>query len=138
DAAGHDALDGPEAAIDHPTSRMARLLRRFAAHGIRVVASFLFLMTFLADAGAQSLASCERAASQWASACAEANEISLVPLRCAAGFATFRVSGVDVALDVEVRATPNEAFRRAGQRGLSPIGEFEDWSAEPESLRAAF
>ena len=95
-------------------------------------------MTFLADAGAQSLASCERAASQWASACAEANEISLVPLRCAAGFATFRVSGVDVALDVEVRATPNEAFRRAGQRGLSPIGEFEDWSAEPESLRAAF
>lgn len=131
-------LDDPGAVADHARSRMARLFRRIVLHAFAVVASLLLLMTYVADAGAQGLSSCERAARQWASSCAEVSALSLVPLQCASGFATFRVSGPDVSLDVEVRPTPKEAFRQAGNRGLSPIGEFADWSAAPEGLRAAF
>jgi len=127
-------LDKADRLADHPRPRMARL-GGIVGHGVRILASLLFVLAFVADARATT---CDVAASQWAAECAAQGGIDVKPLRCSSGFASFRVDHRGASLDVEVRSDGGPAFRRVGRYGVSPIGEFADWSAEPEELRSAF
>ena len=86
-----------------------------------------------ADTGA-----CKSVASDWLAGCPDARHLRMTRAECPPG-------GVVLWLDVEgghtLRVQVSEAnegsFRRAGSLGLSPVGEYPDWSKEPESVRAA-
>lgn len=96
------------------------------------------LLAFASGPAHAQASRCESAAREWASQCAAKQAISLSPLRCTFGFASFRAAHEGAVLDVEVRADARGAFRIAGNRGLSPLGEFPDWSATPAALQSAF
>lgn len=88
-------------------------------------------------ASAQGEPLCEEPVQKWASRCASDESMTVSPHRCVSGFATFRAEHEGAILDIELRAHPKGTFRTAGTRGISPIGEFADWSAAPSSLRTA-
>jgi hypothetical protein len=77
---------------------------------------------------------CEEPIAAWIGRCAQAEQIALSPSHCPADKIVVRVGG-DAKLSVEIARARAGSFRRAGEVGLSPVGEFADWSAEPEARR---
>jgi len=59
------------------------------------------------------------------------------PLRCPPGKVIVHAGGGDVGVTVEVAPASERSFRRVGPLGASPVGEFADWSLEPEARRQA-
>src|SRR6185436_18238690 len=57
---------------------------------------------------------------------------------CAGDLVTVDLGTSSGALRVEIAPASERSFHRAGPLGLSPVGEFADWDAEPAGLRAAF
>lgn len=47
------------------------------------------------------------------------------------------VRAPEAKLDVEIRARSERSFRSAGELGLSPVGQFADWSKESDARRKA-
>jgi hypothetical protein len=102
------------------------------------LAAVLFGVSVLAasaTAPAQGRA-CTEAIADWASRCAHAERIELSPSHCPPGRIVVRAEG-DAPTSVELGAATRSSFRRAGEIGLSPIGEFADWSKEPPARRRA-
>lgn len=80
---------------------------------------------------------CSQEVAEWARRCAEQHGIELAPAHCPPGRLVLRLGG-PAAVDVEIGPARPESFRRVGELGLSPVGEFADWSAEPAARRRAF
>ncbi len=81
---------------------------------------------------------CDDAAHAWVRSCAAEQAISMSLESCPSGVAivSVRPNG-GPPLRVEVSTKPS-AFLRVNDVGLSPIGDFPDWSREPETTRHAF
>jgi hypothetical protein len=75
---------------------------------------------------------CADAIAGWASRCARTERIEISPSHCPPGRLVVRVGG-EAPTSVEIGPAGPGSFRRAGALGLSPIGEFADWSKEPEA-----
>jgi hypothetical protein len=84
---------------------------------------------------ARADSTCGAAASAWAARCGAAEDARVIALHCEPGLLSVMVEseGESLAVDVSARS---EAFRRAGRLGLSPIGQFSDWSKTPPGLRS--
>lgn len=102
-----------------------------------------FLVAMLAIVGSAEARSeapppCFSAAKAWAASCASSQGIDVSPIHCSSQLASFRLGHEGAALDVEIRSDGANAFRQVGSYGLSPIGEFPDWSSAPLPIREAF
>lgn len=84
---------------------------------------------------ADSAPACDAAIQAWARRCAAREALAAVNVTCPAGRL---VLTTEPGLGVEIVADAARAFRAAGQLGLSPVGSFPDWNAEPLARRAAF
>ncbi|HPB97341.1 MAG TPA: hypothetical protein PKW66_15590 [Polyangiaceae bacterium] len=59
-------------------------------------------------------------------------------LRCPPGRVIVMVGEGEYATAVDIAPASSQSFRKAGELGASPIGQYADWSAEPEARRHAF
>ncbi|TKC95223.1 SGNH/GDSL hydrolase family protein [Polyangium fumosum] len=77
----------------------------------------------------------------WIAACADAEHLGLTAFDCFAdqGSLTHVIVEAkgEAALRVDIARDGSRSFRRVGQAGLSPLGQFEDWNAEPEPRKRA-
>lgn len=74
---------------------------------------------------------CDPGIAAWLERCSSRFEL----VTCHRGVVVVRAP--DARLDVELRARSERSFRSAGALGLSPVGQFPDWSRESEARRAA-
>lgn len=75
---------------------------------------------------------CAEEVTDWLARCDAAQHLTVKPLACPKGMVVVEVS----ALRIEI-THDRPAFRRVGPLGLSPLGDFADWSkVEPEKRRA--
>ena len=83
---------------------------------------------------------CERAHAPWLERCRAAGGPATSVVVCPPGAVVVRVQPLDPSepFDVELGAASRRSFRVAGSVGISPVGEFPDWYAEPEPRQAAF
>jgi hypothetical protein len=77
---------------------------------------------------------CSEEQRAWAAECARTSGIAIDAARCPSGRL---IVSSPVPLEVEIRRG-DQGLRVSAGFGLSPVGEFADWSAEPASRRAAF
>ncbi len=73
----------------------------------------------------------------WVEACGASQAISLEARACPSGVVVVHAGAADAGLTVELSAASPAAFERAGVIGLSPVGSFPDWSAEPQERQDA-
>ncbi|MCE7895034.1 MAG: hypothetical protein DYH12_35895, partial [Sorangiineae bacterium PRO1] len=73
---------------------------------------------------------CDPGIAAWLERCSPRFEL----VACHRGVVVVRAP--DARLDVELRARSERSFRSAGALGLSPVGQFPDWSKESEARRA--
>lgn len=86
---------------------------------------------------AAQYAACDAETVAWVEACAREEGIALEASRCDEGLLVVaHASGDDGVLQIEVRPGAG-GFRRAGDVGVSPIGEFSDWLEVPASWQRA-
>ena len=89
-----------------------------------------------ADGHAQG--TCEGEHGPWLRQCALRTGVAMQPLRCPPGKVIVHAGDGDGGVTVEVAPASERSFRRVGPLGASPVGEFADWSLEPEARRQAF
>ncbi len=95
-------------------------------------------LSVLVCAKVHAQGTCERTQGTWLQQCAQRTGVAMRPLRCPPGRVIVHVGEGDAALTVEVASASERSFRRVGPIGASPVGEFADWSREPEASRRAF
>ncbi len=81
---------------------------------------------------------CLDAAKAWLASCPTTRDLELVNATCPTGGVVIVVEPLGGApLRVEVTRSKERGFRRAGDLGISPVGEFTDWNREPREARDA-
>ncbi len=78
---------------------------------------------------------CEPELEAWVARCEKSQGQALEIVTCDRGVLVVRSRGA--RLDVELRVKSERSFRSAGALGLSPVGQFSDWSGESEPRRQA-
>jgi len=104
----------------------------------RVVAG-LFCAALCAGSPGATLAGegetlCAPAVQTWLDACAGAEQQKLQAIHCVDDHVVIEVAG-DPPLRLDIARDGRKSFRRAGNAGISPIGQFDDWNRAPESSR---
>lgn len=94
-----------------------------------------------AETGQAPRGACAPPVKAWIAACADAEHVGLEVFECFGdrGSSTHVIVEAkgEAALRVDITRDGSRSFRRVGQAGLSPLGQFEDWNAEPEPRRRA-
>lgn len=90
------------------------------------IALAVLAQSWIADASP----ACDPGIAAWVERCSPRFEL----VACHRGVVVVRAP--DARLDVELRARSERSFRSAGALGLSPVGQFPDWSKESEARRA--
>ncbi|MRG95006.1 SGNH/GDSL hydrolase family protein [Polyangium spumosum] len=88
------------------------------------------------EAGGAARGVCAPTVEAWIAACADAEYLELGAFECLSDRVIVEAGG-DAALRFDVARDGSRSFRRVGRAGLSPLGEFPDWNAEPEPRRRA-
>jgi hypothetical protein len=88
------------------------------------------------EAGEASRGACAPPVEAWIAACAKAEHLELAALECFPDRVIVEARS-DAALRIDIARDGSRSFQRVGQAGLSPLGEFADWGAEPEPRRHA-
>ncbi len=91
-------------------------------------------------AGSQSAdaSTCQERVQDWSARCEARRQIRFAATQCPeAGMVLLDLAG-DPPLRVEMRRSNATAFRRAGAWGLSPVGDFADWSRVDPRMRERF
>ena len=84
-------------------------------------------------------AACDDAARAWAARCSAGEGVAVAPELCLPGVLTVVATAPGgVPLRVEIDRAGRRGFARAGSAGVSPVGEFADWAAEPAPTHRAF
>lgn len=96
-----------------------------------ILLACLLLLTGLRSSARAS----ESPVTAWGLGCPKERGLTVVGAFAAEGMVSFDVQPGDLRL--EVRLASGRSFRRAGRYGVSPVGQFADWSAEPEVRRRA-
>jgi hypothetical protein len=82
---------------------------------------------------------CPEESQTWVEACAKRSGIPIALRACHQGRVVLAVSPTQGhAFDVEIRRGAEGAFRSVGDFAVLPVGQFPDWSKEPEARRDAF
>lgn len=102
-----------------------------------LLAALLPALFLAARAHAQTPNPCPGPVLAWVDACAAAQAVPLETRACPGGAVIVHAGTDDAGVTVELAAASAASFERAGVIGLSPIGSFPDWSAEPEARREA-
>lgn len=134
--------------IGVPTRSASASRRRRGGAGAWACLAALALTLFAAvtraqprDAGADdpsSLGACAPAVVAWSRACAQRHSLTLNALHCPMpGMVLVDLAG-GRPLRVELRRADARAFHREGAWGLSPVGDFADWSQVDADVRARF
>ena len=98
-----------------------------------VVATLILLAPTFAFAD-----TCEQATQGWLDRCHQRSGLSMRVVGCPPGRVLLHVElAPATSLDLEISRSARAPFRRVNSYGLSPVGEFADWSKEPEARRAA-
>ncbi|MGE3670863.1 MAG: hypothetical protein AB7K71_14445 [Polyangiaceae bacterium] len=111
-----------------------QVVRHWSA--LRYGVAFLSLLATLAVLSSTAWAGCPEQVA-WAKQCDDGNfrfEVQACPAGVIVG--TARIKGGD-RLPIEVKAATQGSFRRVGDTGVQPIGEFADWNTQPKSQRDA-
>lgn len=104
-----------------------------------MLALVLAVMVMLIPRSAAAESPCSAQVEAWVEACAAASERSMVADACPSGMLIVRVDLGDAGeLRVELRRPAEPALETIGELGLSPIGEFPQWSEAPVAIREAF
>ncbi len=99
------------------------------------VAALLTLLATPATAGTDT--ACGVHAARWVDACPALSPAKLTDTLCPPGAVVLTFTARDGArLELEITRARPHSFRRAGPLGVSPVGEFADWSSEPDGVRA--
>ncbi|MDI1476268.1 SGNH/GDSL hydrolase family protein [Polyangium sp. y55x31] len=88
------------------------------------------------ETGGAARGTCAPPVEAWVTACADAEHLDLGALECFPDRVIVEAKG-DAALRFDIARDGSRSFRRVGQAGLSPLGQFPDWGAEPEPRRRA-
>ena len=75
---------------------------------------------------------------EWLRDCAKQTGVPMCVVRNGEATVVVAAGEGSTKLEIELSEASNEAFRRVGKFGISPIGDFEDWDAEPAQRRYAF
>lgn len=119
---------------DAPGDRVARVYGRpLRSARLAVIALAVSLVASAAHASGAG-PPCAEDVAAWVAECAQREGLTLRDIRCPAG--RF-VMGVEPELEIEIVYAAPEAFRKVGDHGLSPVGSFSDWAAEPQARREA-
>ncbi|MFO0564342.1 MAG: hypothetical protein U0263_01705 [Polyangiaceae bacterium] len=78
---------------------------------------------------------CDPSVGSWLAACSKSEGRAFELVTCDRGVIVVRAA--DASLDVEISRASARSFRRAGDIGLAPVGQFADWASEPAPRRAA-
>ena len=109
----------------------ALVLRRVAAMLVCFAA-----MTSSSTAFAQEDAECPDDFRRWVTDCAARSDVMLAGSRCADGVAVVGASADGASVEIELSTVgPRASFVRVGNVGLSPIGDFDDWSRVSPGMR---
>lgn len=81
-------------------------------------------------------AACPKAVTAWMQGCSASSGIGFALTECAPDRLTISAPAGEEMLPIEVRAD-GKGFVQQGRFGLSPLGQFPDWRAEPKARRAA-
>ena len=95
----------------------------------------LALALLFAAAPAPAAPACEPGIAAWVERCQASAGLPLEILTCDRGVLVVR--SPEARLEVELRAKSERSFRAAGEIGLSPVGQFPDWSQESAPRRQA-
>ncbi len=95
----------------------------------------LLLVLCAAPSVAAAAPHCDPGIESWVARCARAERTRLEIVTCDGGVVVVRAA--DARLDVELRSSAVRSFVSAGEIGLSPVGQFADWSKESDARRAA-
>jgi hypothetical protein len=91
------------------------------------------------NAHAETLGGCGATMDAWLLACSVETGVTMRTDYCANEVAVVAASADGEVVRVELnRANPQRSFARADRLGVSPIGEFTDWSAAPAGVRRGF
>ena len=143
----HRPADGADAARRAVTGAPRRLS---AARGVlhdggrmnpRPCARLLACVASLAAALllAPAARACDDVARAWAARCSAGEGVAVQPETCLPELLVVVASAKGGApLRVEIDRTGRRGFVHAGSAGVSPLGEFADWSKEPAPTRRAF
>ncbi|HVK68757.1 MAG TPA: SGNH/GDSL hydrolase family protein [Polyangium sp.] len=88
------------------------------------------------ETGGAARGACAPPVGAWIAACADAEHLELAALECFPNRVIVEAKG-EAALRVDVARDGSSSFRRVGPAGLSPLGQFPDWRAEPEPRQRA-
>lgn len=88
--------------------------------------------------GAEAGVTCQPSVRAWAARCGARRGITVASVRCPAERLALIDLGGEPPLRVELRRGGDGSFRRAGAWGVSPVGDFADWSQVDPSLRTRF
>ena len=99
----------------------------------RIVCAGLLVALLGWTSAASARPVCDAGIEAWVSRCAASAERQLELVTCHHGVVVVRAPAE--RLDVELRARTDASFRSAGSIGLSPVGQFADWSRESEARR---
>ena len=103
-----------------------------------LIAIGMVLELVSASASAHEGLGCQGACCQWWLDCAKRTGVSASAIRCGNKHVIGVVGEGEHAVMVDISRWSDRSFRRVGSFGVSPIGEFADWYAEPEQRIRAF
>jgi len=133
---GHVALRKPSTVISQRTPSAPS--PALCVVVLRVTVLCIIVLCVSARASVTRAQSCA-GAERWAAACGSAQDVDVDVLFCPAGGLVLSARvGAGEPVRVEITRGRRDAFRRVGELGISPIAEYPDWNAAPESVRAGF
>lgn len=98
-----------------------------------MIARILLFFAVFFFASAARADRCGDEARAWIDRCSKSSGVAFTLVDCPPSIAILSTPDVRIEL-----STSNKAFVRAGEYGLSPVGDFADWKLEPEPRRRAF
>lgn len=101
----------------------------------RWLAALSFALWLVLAPSASAAPRCDPAIEAWVARCAATSARRLELMTCHGGVLVVR--DPSARLDVELRARSERSFRAVAGLGLSPVGQFADWSRESPERRAA-
>jgi hypothetical protein len=106
---------------------------------VTLLLALLAGLSFATAASAQTPSNCEQAVQTWARACPDLGAACVRGIVCPPGSVILEVGcHPDDLLRVEIARAGPRAFRQVGDVGVSPVGNFPDWSQVAEGKRRAF
>lgn len=104
----------------------------------RVALAVLAAATLVVLSRPALAAPCSKGVAAWAERCSKRIGLDVRPDHCAPGLAVVSLRrGQRRLLDVQIDHATGRAFHRVGSFGLSPVGDFPDWSkVRPERRQA--